>query len=320
MQIIPEISVIIPAYNEEQYLHDCLNSILDLNYPKEKYEIIVVDNGSTDNTVSIAINLSDQVILFPEGRTIAAVRNKGASVAKGKILAFLDADCLVAPNWLEAAVELLTGSLIGVVGARPIAPEKGSTWVQRARASVLVKSKNTRVSWLSSGNFIVKAELFQQAGGFDEKLETAEDVDLSFRLNRITTILYSPKIIVLHLREPRTLLEFFKKEVWHGKSAYEGVSRHGIRKEELLSVFVPLMFCAAIVLLIFAFCTGRVMEAVALSIISLGIPFLAAIRSVIKSNNFKRIVQFYLIDLTFIVARSFSFLLNINSLIRLKMK
>lgn len=97
-------SFIIPALDEEEYIGDCINSIKVQS--EEVFEIIVVDNGSTDNTVEIARDKGCKVF-FEEDRGISLARNKGAKVAKGDYLCFIDADGRLTKNWLKNAKETL---------------------------------------------------------------------------------------------------------------------------------------------------------------------------------------------------------------------
>jgi glycosyltransferase involved in cell wall biosynthesis len=85
------VSIILPARNEERSIERALDALNALAYPRERYEVIVVDNGSTDATTRIARSRGVQVLQHPEGR-VGAVRNAGAAGATGSILAFLDAD------------------------------------------------------------------------------------------------------------------------------------------------------------------------------------------------------------------------------------
>lgn len=299
----PFVSIIIPAYNEEIYLEKCLLSLKHIDYKLDAYEVIVVDNGSTDSTCEIAKKYNAQLVSFPEGTTISAVRNRGAMCAEGTILAFLDADCVVTKKWLLNGVNLLNSS-VGVVGSRPLAPKKEATWLQKARAKVLSRASNVPVSWLSSSNYIVKKELFDQIGGFDEDLETCEDADISFKLNKITTILYSPYVKAYHLREPKNLFEFFKKEVWHGKSVYEGVIRHGLKKEELLSIFVPAIYLINNVIGV----CSLVFNSTSFFTISFsvfwGLPLLATIKTLFRVKTISQFPFFYIIDFIYLQARS----------------
>ena len=125
----PNISVLIPAYNEESFISKCLESVKSQSYPVDRYEIIVMDNGSTDRTKEIAESMGVRV-LNAEGLRIGGVRNLGAEVAEGEIFAYIDADCIAQPNWLFNGSEFLSGvSNVAAVGGRCFLPNN-STWVQ----------------------------------------------------------------------------------------------------------------------------------------------------------------------------------------------
>jgi len=120
------ISVVIPAYNEEKYLGRCLRALRNQNYPRSCYEVIVVDNGSTDSTAEIARSCGARVVR--EGvKGVAWARQRGALAAMGEVIAFTDADTIVLPHWLARIAAHFTadptlGGLYGPVyfsGGRP---------------------------------------------------------------------------------------------------------------------------------------------------------------------------------------------------------
>ena len=180
---MPFVSIIIPAFNEEECLSQCLNSIFNLNYPREKFEVIVIDNGSTDRTCDIVASY-DVLLLQDRTKNVSGLRNLGAKHASGDILAFVDADCMVAEDWLVNAEKYFDDLSVAAWGGPPQVPEN-STWVQKAW-SVLRQNKQPVefVDWLGAINFFVRKDLFNKVGGFDESLVTCEDVDLSYRLSK----------------------------------------------------------------------------------------------------------------------------------------
>src|SRR5690554_450862 len=99
-----KLSIIIPCYNEEKTIRSCLESILNQSTARENYEIIVVDNGSKDNSFSIASEISDKVILAPN-KKVGAVRNLGALESTASWIAFVDADCSIDHDWIERALD-----------------------------------------------------------------------------------------------------------------------------------------------------------------------------------------------------------------------
>lgn len=313
------VSIIIPAYNEELYLEKCLASLREMDYDATNYEVIIVDNGSTDCTSLVALRFGASVISFPQGTTIAQVRNEGARIARGNIFAFLDADCVVSKHWLANAVGCLSGG-IGCVGARPVAPEVGATWVERCWGLILPRSLRDAifVDWLSSSNLIVAGTLFRAIRGFDERLATGEDVDFGLRLSKITKVLYDPKVQAFHLKEPKTLSNFIRKEIWHGKSNLRGFVLHGFPLNELLSVAVPFVFLAAFITLLVGVAISS------LTIVLLSLSFLMLIPSIMTARNVKRVgislmlLQCLAINTAYITGRSIAIFPSLIDLLSCK--
>jgi len=236
-----QFSIIIPAKNEENNIGPCIDSIQRNAQRGNSCEIILVDNGSEDATVAIATSKGVTVYIKP-GLSISALRNFGASVAKGRILAFMDADCTVAEDWLSAASRHAGVEKISCYGSPPEIPES-PTWVQSTWYNV--RRKNTGVSkvpWLESMNMFVPKEVFGSVGGFNESLLTCEDVDLSYRLSKHGAILSDTTIRAVHHGEAKTLSEFFRKERWRGQSNMAGIKGHGFRFDELPSALLPVYY------------------------------------------------------------------------------
>lgn len=212
----PFISIIIPTYNEEKYISYCLKSLVSLNYPKDRYEIIVVDNGSTDNTVSLCKRYTDKVFIFLGGN-ISTLRNFGANHARGEILAFIDADCIADKNWLGNAVNsfkkdhCITGSDVSI-------PDN-ALWIERAWFSQ-GNSGRQKASHINSANLIVPSDIFKNIGGFNETLSTGEDYEFSMRAKKVVEVISDDSIKVTHLGNPKTLKQFLKREIWHGLGAF----------------------------------------------------------------------------------------------------
>jgi len=236
-----DFSVIIPAKNEQKYLPHCLQSLSRLDYPQEAYEVLVIDNGSTDNTVEIAKQYGAKVFVRPE-LTIAGLRNFGASNGQGRFLVFLDADCTVAPDWLTTASLWMDQADVCCFGGPPEGPENG-TWVQKTWYIVRRKQHIIEeVEWLESMNMFVRKEIFDSIHGFDETLITCEDYDLSLRLRQHGRIVADRRIRAIHHGEAATLGHFYRKERWRGASNFSGLGRHGLHLRELPSLLAPIAF------------------------------------------------------------------------------
>lgn len=212
----PFVSIIIPTFNEEVFVRSCLQSVLNLKYPKDKYEIIVVDNGSKDNTVSICREFTEKVFVCP-GVNIASLRNHGAGKAKGEVFAFIDGDCLADPYWLENAVRSLNLEPCVTGAYCEISPD--ATWVEKTW-SLRRPEGRREVQHLGTANFIVPSDIFNKIGGFNEDLKTGEDYEFCVRAKDIAKIILDDRIKVTHLGNPKTVRQFFRRELWHGLGAF----------------------------------------------------------------------------------------------------
>lgn len=191
-----DISVIIPALNEEKYLPRCLNSLVRQSR-KERVEIIIVDGGSTDHTIQLAKECAHKVLIEP-GRPVGAARNIGAKHAEGEVLAFIDADTIASEDWLEEVDATFSKpGAVGVTG--PTLPYEGTHldniayqvatgWVQRF-------SLRLGRPHVAGFNCAYRRNAFWDAGGFDEDRVLLEDVMLSLRMRHQGRILFNPHMI-----------------------------------------------------------------------------------------------------------------------------
>ena len=202
------ISFIIPALNEEKYIADCLKSIFALKGLGD-YEIIVVDNKSTDNTRSLVAKNFPQVKIVIEGKqSPAAARNAGAKVATGEYLAFIDGDCRLPDFWFERAKDFLSANrnMTLLTGPYKFYDDRSFYFeILYFFATTLFPSiielifrKIFRVAGVSfGGNFLVPQSAFEALGGFNQNLDFyGEDVDLGNRLAKLGRVFFSPRIWV----------------------------------------------------------------------------------------------------------------------------
>lgn len=212
----PQISFIIPVRNDAARLARCLDSIAAASVGIA-HQVIVVDHASTDGSRDVAL-ASGATTLRGTGRNVASLRNAGASRAAAPLLAFVDADNVLAPGWTGAALDSMLDERIGGAGAAYHAPADG-TWVQRTydalrRHPELVEP----AEWFGAGNMVVRRKAFSALGGFDESLESCEDVDFCFRLRtRGWTLMNVPTLRNVHLGDPPTLRRLFTSELWRGR-------------------------------------------------------------------------------------------------------
>jgi hypothetical protein len=161
------------------------------------------------------------------GLSIAALRNEGARVSRGDILAFVDADNELAPGWIGSAIDALSQPSVAAAGAPFDAPPH-PTWVQRVYNSLRDHRPGRREArWLASGNLAVRRVFFDKVGGFDQSLTTCEDVDLCYRLRACgLRILSDSRLRSVHHGDPATLRALFWSEFWRGQDNLRVTLRH----------------------------------------------------------------------------------------------
>lgn len=179
----PFVSVIIPVYNDPIRLKTCLQALEDQTYPKNSYEVIVVDNGSDKSIEPIVVGFSQARASYEIHPGSYAARNKGISVSRGEILAFIDSDCIPAPNWIErGVVNLLDTPTHEIVGGKvefffkdsghPIAVE-----LYDSMLNFDMKLYIERGNFTGAGNLFTFKRVFEHVGYFDRGLKSGGDVE-----------------------------------------------------------------------------------------------------------------------------------------------
>jgi cellulose synthase/poly-beta-1,6-N-acetylglucosamine synthase-like glycosyltransferase len=183
MKRLPFVSVIVPALNEERYIENCLKALKNQDY-KGKYEIIVADGMSKDKTVEIAKKYADKVIIVKK-RGIAAERNAGAKIAKGEIFLFIDADTIASFNLIREIAKVFKKNVVGatchVLPLSPSATDFILYWFYNQFAKFSIKIGKPQIAGCCCA---YKREAFEKIGGFNEKLKTLEDFDISRRISK----------------------------------------------------------------------------------------------------------------------------------------
>lgn len=198
--MLPVVSVIIPTYNRRALVDEAVGSVLAQSY--NNFELIVIDDGSDDGTADHLARYGSYLRLISRRRSgVAAARNYGVSVAKGRYLAFLDSDDLWMPNKLEIQVAFM-GQHLGVQIC-----QTDEIWI-RNRVRVNPKTKHKKPSGdvfrrsldlclVSPSAVMMTKQLFNQVGGFDESFPVCEDYDLWLRIAVERAIPLVPRALVI---------------------------------------------------------------------------------------------------------------------------
>ena len=180
-----EFSVIVPTYNEEKYIEQCLQSILRQNINRADFEIIVSDGASSDKTHTIAEKLADKIVVN-EKRGASVQRNYGAQYAKGEILVFIDADTYLDSSFLAAFKEQFNDKKVVAVSgiAYPAGGKLPQRFVYRATYILMQVLHLMNLSLFPAMCVAYRKQAFENAGGFRVDFTTLEDLDLSKRISK----------------------------------------------------------------------------------------------------------------------------------------
>ncbi len=225
-----DISIIIPTYNRKTQLKNCLSSIFSQDYPKQNFEVIVVDNNSNDGTDSfikkLQIKYDNLIYLKQPHRGPAAVRNLGVSNAKCEIIGFTDDDCVLDKDWIKQMVEMhKKNPFVAAVG--------GHTWVDSKNLKAVVSqflanggiktniNGKQEIIFLPTCNVSLKRKILEQ-----EKFNTlfsypgGEDLEYFWRLFKEGfSLKYEPKIYVFHDR-PNAILKHLQQAFIYGRANF----------------------------------------------------------------------------------------------------
>ena len=218
--VTPRISVVVCTHNGERTLDDCLRSLRGLEY--RNFEVIVVDDGSTDASAAIAERYGFQVIRT-ENRGLSAARNTGLDAAEGEIVAYLDDDCIPESHWLSYLAAAFGTTPHAGIGGPNIAPHDGgfvAESITKAPGSPIhVLLSDEEAEHIPGCNMAFRKDRLIEIGGFDPQFRVAgDDVDICWRLQeKGWTLGFSPAAMVWHHRR-KSLRTFFSQQREYGKA------------------------------------------------------------------------------------------------------
>ncbi len=243
----PSVSICIPAYNEEKNIEETLNSVLQLNYPKDKIEVIVVNDGSTDNTANIVKNIIKNKrdrrirLLYQKNRGKAAAMNHGLSIAVGEFFVSLDADSTVSQDALKKLLPCFesknTAAVLPLIDVK-----KRRTILQKLQYCEYIINffykrlmSNLNCVHVTPGPFSVyRKKIIEKVGGFDER-NLVEDLEMALKLQKRNYKINQILTTDIETKAPPNFAGFYKqRNRW-----YKGSLLNLVNKEYRGMLFNP---------------------------------------------------------------------------------
>lgn len=217
---MPLVSVIVPVFNGADTIDHCIEHLLEQTYPQDRYEIIIVDNNSTDGTDEIVKRYPVTLLHERETQTSYAARNCGIRYAQGEIVAFTDVDCIPTFTWLEEIVRVFADpSVVGVAGR--IEPVIGTGLVERFLATVRPVRAQVSGSLLAAptANAAYRRRALLEIGLFKAAMYTGGDIDLAWhlQLDGVGRVVEASSAVVYH-RYGSTWGELYHRYLRYGYS------------------------------------------------------------------------------------------------------
>ena len=226
----PFFSIIVPTYERPEQVAACLKALARLKYPRERFEVIIVDDGSQTAPNAAVEFLQGRLhvtLLLQAHAGPAAARNAGAMRARGKYLAFTDDDCLPAPDWLQALTACFDRAPDHLVGGRIINafPENPYSTAAHLLIDYMYAHYNSdrhHANFFASNNLAVTSERFRAIGGFDTSFSLAAGEDREFCdrwMHYGYQMTYAPEVLVYHAHA-LSFRSFWRQQFRYGRGAF----------------------------------------------------------------------------------------------------
>ncbi|MFJ7146563.1 glycosyltransferase [Pseudomonas protegens] len=291
------ISVIVPMFNEARHIVRTLEGVHSAAVAAGlTCELIVVDNGSTDNSPQLARDNGARVLDHP-GLSIGALRNRGVASATSDWLVFLDADIEVPENWLLLWKELQATHRVDVLALECSTPHS-APWFARVwqRRSQSGSQQARKQQWLSTQNLCMARSWFDRINGFDEHLRTGEDKDFGLRLHRAGARQLSlATSMVQHWGFENTWREWAGKELWRQSSHAQLLKSTGLNMRLLRFPLLCLSTCLLSLLTLLYLLGGQWTMALLALLASAIAPLVLALRQVLRQRDPLFVLQLWLL-------------------------
>jgi glycosyltransferase involved in cell wall biosynthesis len=231
----PILSVVVPTRGRPRYLERCLEALAAADYPRERFEVVVVNDGGSEEVQRVVSSTPGGLrtsLVVPVSSGPSSARNAGAGAAAGRFLAFTDDDCEPAPGWLAALENALTADGEVAVGGRTLNGAPANTGA--ASSQMVVDAVHAHFNrdpeaptFFASYNLAFPAQAFHAVGGFNENFRYAEDRELCERwILAGHRFAHAPDALVHHMRT-LTLREFLAQHYGYGRGAWVFHRGHG---------------------------------------------------------------------------------------------
>jgi cellulose synthase/poly-beta-1,6-N-acetylglucosamine synthase-like glycosyltransferase len=259
--LLPGVSIIVPTFNSESTIDECLRAILELDYPKQLLEVIVIDGGSTDKTTELA--KAHPVKLVYSKLNPPAAYNLVLKDIENPIIGLIDSDAKVEKQWLRKLVKHLDDpKAAGASGT--VETWNSNKLVPRVigyELSYRYRRLPNTVERVATMNLLLKKKVTMEIGGFDEALPTQYDTDIGARLAQAGyRIAFDAEAICYHFHRP-TLQKFFKQQYKYGQNTWKLYFKHPklARGDNITDWWMniqPILYSVAAVLLLISVATG----------------------------------------------------------------
>lgn len=226
---LPLFSVVVPTYNRPQPLARCLEALTQLDYPRDRYQIVIVDDGSSTPIAETVepFRAAAEIALITQGNAgPAAARNAGAKQARGEYIAFTDDDCMPSSDWLRKLAVRLQSNPDAMVGGRTInaLPENLYSTASQALIDYLYSyySTATQGVFFASNNIAMARSHFLEVGGFDVSfpLAAAEDRELCDRWQQQGYLMRYDSAVAIRHAHFLSLKSFWRQHFGYGRGAF----------------------------------------------------------------------------------------------------
>ena len=306
------LSIIIPAHNEERHIGNCISSLISQSY--KNYEVIVINDDSIDKTEEIVRSLQKKnkkiKLIFNKCHSAASSRNKGAKVSKGRILVFVDADQYFSENFLQKIsddfknkeVNALVGKVWGAsktfIG-KCYASRKWLFWLTRQNKKMFLQKENPGCI------LAIKKSIFFRSGGFDESIFYREDTYFEQKIKARYKVFFDPSVVIYHF-DPETFSEMFRHARGVGKGLATDFKKSGMKKIKLrlLEIIFWPIFLVLGILSIWA-------KLLIFSLLIIIFPLYYTVKTAYYSKDILHSFGFFILSIPKNFISTYSFLINL---------